>query len=98
MTTINFKKQEKTFIGSCNITCPTAQKMKFFLKDFFSKCDQIHSFPQNSYGFGHITEEIFNRKLHFLCSVLYGKPQIFSPQWRVNGQYQNEAKSSDFRE
>ena len=22
----------------------TAQKMKFFIKDFFSKCDQIHSF------------------------------------------------------
>ena len=21
-----------------------AQKMKFFIKDFFSKCDQIHSF------------------------------------------------------
>ena len=23
----------------------TAQKMKFSIKDFFSKCDQIHSFP-----------------------------------------------------
>ena len=28
-------------------TC-TAQKMKFFVKDFFSKCDQICC------GFGHI--------------------------------------------
>ena len=26
----------------------TAQKMKFSIKDFFSKCDQIHC------GFGHI--------------------------------------------
>ena len=24
----------------------TALKMKFFIKDFFSKCDQIHSFLQ----------------------------------------------------
>ena len=31
----------------------TAQKMKFSIKDFFSK-----------YAF---TEEIFNEKLHFLC-------------------------------
>ena len=30
----------------------TAQKMKFSIKDFFSKCDQ----------------EILNGKLHFLCS------------------------------
>ena len=28
-----------------NITC-TAQKMKFSIKDFFSKCDQINSFLQ----------------------------------------------------
>ena len=26
------------------VTCPTAQKMKFSIKDFFSNCDQIHSF------------------------------------------------------
>ena len=37
----------------------TAQKMKFFIKDFFSKCDQITS-----------TEKILNGKLNFLCSVL----------------------------
>ena len=34
----------------------TAQKMKFFFKDFFSKCNQIR------------TEEILNGKLLFLCS------------------------------
>ena len=33
--------------------------MKFFTKDFFSKCGQIRSF----------SEEILRRKLHFLCSV-----------------------------
>ena len=35
-------------------TC-TAQKMKSFIKDFFSKCDQIRS-------------SIFNEKLQFLAS------------------------------
>ena len=35
------------------------KKMKFFTKDFFSKCGQIRSF----------SEEILRRKLHFLCSV-----------------------------
>ena len=36
--------------------------MKFFIKDFFSKCDQIRSVT--------FTEEIPNGKLHFLCSDL----------------------------
>ena len=40
-----------------DITASTAQKMKFSIKYFFSKCDQIRS-----------TEEILNGKLHFLCS------------------------------
>ena len=34
----------------------TAQKMKFSIKEFFSKCEEI-------------TEEILNGKLHFLCSA-----------------------------
>ena len=38
----------------------TAQKMKFSIKDFFSKCDQIRV---------TFTEEIINGKFHFLCSV-----------------------------
>ena len=36
----------------------TAQKMKFSIKDFFSKCDLVT-----------FTEEILNGKSHFLCSV-----------------------------
>ena len=36
--------------------------MKFSIKDFFSKCGQIRSL--------HITKEILNGKLHFLCSEL----------------------------
>ena len=37
----------------------TAQKMRFSIKDFFSKCDQIRM---------RIIEEILNGKLHF-CAV-----------------------------
>ena len=44
----------------------TAQKMEFFIKDFFSKRDQIRRKPADLVTF---TEEILNRKLHFLCSV-----------------------------
>ena len=39
----------------------TAQNMKFSIRDFFSKCDQIR--------LRKFTEEIFHGKLHFLCSV-----------------------------
>ena len=42
----------------------TAQKMKFSIKDFFSKCDQMRS-PEDLVTF---TKEILNGKLHFLCS------------------------------
>ena len=40
----------------------TAQKMKFSIEDFFSKCDQICNFPADLVTF---TEEIVNGKLHF---------------------------------
>ena len=43
----------------------TAQKMKFSIKDFLSKCDQVRSFYADLVTF---TEEILNEKLHFLCS------------------------------
>ena len=42
----------------------TAQKMKFSVKDFFSKCDQIR-IPEDLITF---TEEILNENFHFLCS------------------------------
>ena len=44
------------------MTTFTAQKMKFSIKDFFSKCDQ---FPADLITF---TEETLNGKLNFLCS------------------------------
>ena len=42
----------------------TAQKMKFFITDFFSKYDQIRRKPD----LVTFTEEIHNGKLHFLYS------------------------------
>ena len=42
--------------------------MKFSIKDFFSKFDQIRRKPVDLVTF---TEEIFNIKLHFLCSGGY---------------------------
>ena len=50
----------------------TAQKMKFSIKDFSSKCDQIRSFLwQFSVDWVIFTGQILNGKLHFLYSVFF---------------------------
>ena len=41
----------------------TAQKVKFSIQDFISKCDQIRTADLDTF-----TEEVLNRKLHLLCS------------------------------
>ena len=41
-----------------------SQEMKFSIKDFFIKCDQIHA------DLVTFTEEILHGKLHFLCSEI----------------------------
>ena len=47
-------KQDITLLYDINLY-HTAQKMKFSIKEFFSKCDQIRSFLFSvSCGFGHI--------------------------------------------
>ena len=66
--------------------CDTAQKMKFFNKDFFSKCDQIRRFlriwRQKSADLVTFTEDILNGKLQFLCSA---RIRVFSyPASRYN--------------
>ena len=43
--------------------------MKFSIKDFFSKCDQIRSFLRATADLVTFTEEILIGNLHFLCSV-----------------------------
>ena len=47
----------------------TAQKMKFSIKDFFSKCDQIQ-FPADLVTF---VEKILNGKLHFCALYILGR-------------------------
>ena len=43
----------------------TAQKMKFSIKDFFSKCDQIR---RKLRIWSHLLKKPLMKKLHFLCS------------------------------
>ena len=42
--------------------------MKFSIKDFFSKCDQIQRNPHKTADLVTFPEEILNGKLHFQCS------------------------------
>ena len=65
----------KTFSNgsSGRLLLNAAQRVKFSMKDFFSKCDQTAAEQFSAdlvCGFGHITEEILNGKLHFLCSEI----------------------------
>ena len=53
----------------------TAQKIKFFIKDFFSKCDQIHTadmvaFTEEIFN-GHLLKKSLMENLIFLCSATY---------------------------
>ena len=52
------------WFASCQEATATVQKS--FVKNFCSKCDQI---CWKLRIWSHFTEEIINRKLHFLCSV-----------------------------
>ena len=45
----------------------TAQKMKFSITDFFSKCDQIRSFLQS---WPHLLKKSITENFHFLCSMM----------------------------
>ena len=56
-----YKRLRSTYFWNNMFANFTAQKMKFSITDFFSKCDQIGSFPADLIIF---TEEIYNGKLH----------------------------------
>ena len=71
------KKMKQNWIGLqifhiCFCAIFTVQKKKFSIKDFFSKWLNP-PFPADLVTF---TEEIFNAKLHFLCSVLAATTNI----------------------
>ena len=51
----------------CKVLFYTAQKMKFSIKDFFSKCDQIHSFLRI---WSHLLKKSLMENFIF-CAVLY---------------------------
>ena len=63
----HFHKPHSYFASKMNLGSYIAQKMKFSINDFFSKCDQIRRKLQDLVTF---TEEILNGKLHFLCSAI----------------------------
>ena len=50
------------------IICSTAQKMKFSINDFFSKCEPN---PQETADLVTFTEKVFMGKLYFLRSAVY---------------------------
>ena len=56
-----YKRLRSTYFWSIMFANFSARKMKFSITDFFSKCDQIGSFPADLIIF---TEEIYNGKLH----------------------------------
>ena len=74
-----FKPTKKEL--SVNTHHNTVQKIKFSINIFFSKCDQIRTTDLVTF-----TEQIFNRKLHFLCSVpakfRFGKDVFLKTSWR----------------
>ena len=60
----------------------TAQKMKFSIEDFFSKCDQT----SNLVTF----KEILNGKLHFLCSAfnkVSSHGDVFATQSNISDRF-----------
>ena len=68
---LNIKYEGQRFITTDSLLLPQINKvfkfwdmplhkMKFSIKNFFSKCDQ----------FGHIYKEILTGKFQFLCSML----------------------------
>ena len=60
LLTWEFVTIDTEFTCSSRLENNTTQKMKFSIKDFFSKCADLVKF----------TEEKLNEKLHFLCNEL----------------------------
>ena len=65
MKFVSLNKKLKAYFDDVRFP-PNAQKMKFSIKDFSSKRDQIRGKTADLVTF---TEEIYNEKPHFLCSV-----------------------------
>ena len=76
----NEKEPKTKFVDIENVMKhPLHKKMKFSIKDFFSKCDQIRSFL--------FTEEILNGKLQFFVQwplLIYNSSKIYSTCRSIN--------------
>ena len=68
--------------------------MKFSIKDFFSKCDQIRSFLRI---WSHLLKKFWMESFIFLCSdkavsntmwdeILHKSKDVFSPLWKVQSE------------
>ena len=57
--------------------------MKFSIKGFFSKCDQIRSYPQETADLITFTEETFNRKFFVQWSFSVEYMKTFYPEFTV---------------
>ena len=67
MTQMIYRPRQYEFARSLNeAIIYTAQKMKFSIKDFLSKFDQIHSFLRIG---SHLLKTSVMENFNFLCSV-----------------------------
>ena len=66
------------------VSSVTAQQMKFSIKDFFSKCDQIRNFLRI---WSHLLKKSLMKNFNFLCSVLrlHDREKV-STQSTLNGE------------
>ena len=80
----------------------TVQKMKFFTKDFFSKCDQIRSFLRL---WSHLLKKSLMENFHFLCNFMklsslsmphenIRKPEVFYYVYVVSRKSRSAAKKN----
>ena len=68
----------------------TAQKMKFSMKDFFSKCDKISNFWRIS---SHLLRKSLMENLIFLCSALsLTYVPLKNTSWKIPGDKEAEKK------
>ena len=70
----NLSPQEKSVANTnTSLTNPTAQKMRFSIKDFFSKCDQIRRFL---WIWSHVLKKSLLENFIF-CAVSWRQPTKF---------------------
>ena len=85
---ISFFIKRITYFGSITIALYTAQKMKFYMKDFFSNCEANSQFPSDLVTF---TEEILNGKL-----IQFDAICLASPSNKLSNNFIQKLSLNDF--